>query len=142
MAVATTKQPRSNAAAGCMATGRHGEPKLDCARGPLSGATGCNDRELTRSGRPLVLGPVDTTLHEHLDVTGCPLEQQNDRAPKFPLFLSAQRTAVKQRPHQETGRQQVAMTEPVVLHHGRKGGCDGRDEVRPSAFNGLLGGPR
>ena len=52
----------------------------------------------------------------------------------------AQRTAVKQRPHQETGRHQVATSEPVVLHHGREGSGDGRDEVRPSVFNGLLGG--
>ena len=50
----------------------------------------------------------------------------------------AQRTAVKQRPHQETGRCQVATSEPVVLHHGREGGGEGGDEVRPSAFNGLL----
>jgi hypothetical protein len=30
----------------------------------------------------------------------------------------------------------------VVLHHGRVEGGDGRDEVRPSVFNGLLGGAR
>src|SRR5258706_15937141 len=34
---------------------------------------------------------------------------------------SAQRTAVKQRPHQETERRQVATSEPVVHHHGREG---------------------
>src|SRR5438046_995450 len=46
---------------------------------------------------------------------------------------SAQRTAVKQRPHQETEALQVATSEPVVLHHGREGGGAGHDEVRPSA---------
>jgi hypothetical protein len=45
----------------------------------------------------------------------------------------AQRTAVKQRPHQETRRCQVVTSEPVVLHHGREGGGGGHDEVRPSA---------
>jgi hypothetical protein len=45
----------------------------------------------------------------------------------------AQRTAVKQRPHQQNGRPQVATSEPVVPHHGREGGGDGHDEVRPSA---------
>jgi hypothetical protein len=34
----------------------------------------------------------------------------------------AQRTAVKQRPHQETERHQVATSEPVVHHHGRQVG--------------------
>jgi hypothetical protein len=34
----------------------------------------------------------------------------------------------------------VATSEPVVLHHGREVGGASRDEVRPSAFNGLLGG--
>jgi hypothetical protein len=35
------------------------------------------------------------------------------------------------------------MTEPVVLHHVLKGDGAGRDEVRPSAFNGgaLSGAP-
>src|SRR5258706_533891 len=46
---------------------------------------------------------------------------------------SAQRTAVKQRPHQETRWSQVAMSEPVVLHHGREGGGAGHDAARPSA---------
>ena len=49
------------------------------------------------------------------------------------LARSAQRTAVKQRPHQETGRPQVETSEPVVLHHGRQGDGAGHDEVRPSA---------
>ena len=48
-------------------------------------------------------------------------------------FPSAQRTAVKQRPHQETERSQVATTEPVVLHHGREGGGTDHDDVRPTA---------
>jgi hypothetical protein len=52
---------------------------------------------------------------------------------------SAQRAAVKQRPHQETTSYPEAMSEPVVHHHGREGGGAGSDEVRPSAFNGLLG---
>lgn len=56
--------------------------------------------------------------------------------------LSAQRTAVKQRPHQETERLQVATTEPVVLHHGREDGGAGGDDVRSPVFNGLLGGAR
>jgi hypothetical protein len=34
----------------------------------------------------------------------------------------------------------VATSEPVVHHHGREGGGFSRDEVRPSVFNGLLGG--
>jgi hypothetical protein len=34
----------------------------------------------------------------------------------------------------------VATSEPVVLHHGREGDAAGGDEVRPSVFNGLLGG--
>ena len=37
---------------------------------------------------------------------------------------------------------QMAASEPVVLHHGREGGGPGRDEARPSVFNGLLGGGR
>jgi hypothetical protein len=35
----------------------------------------------------------------------------------------------------------VAMSEPVVHHHGREGGRCGQDEVRPSAFNGLSASP-
>ena len=31
------------------------------------------------------------------------------------------------------------MTEPGVHHHGREGDGAGHEEVRPSAFNGLLG---
>jgi hypothetical protein len=38
------------------------------------------------------------------------------------LFLSGQRTAVQLRPHQQTMRWQVAMTEPVVDNHGRQAG--------------------
>jgi hypothetical protein len=34
----------------------------------------------------------------------------------------------------------VATSEPVVLHHGREEDGAGYDEVRPSVFNGLLGG--
>ena len=34
----------------------------------------------------------------------------------------------------------MATSEPVVLHHGREDGDGGHDEVRPSVFNGLLGG--
>jgi len=45
----------------------------------------------------------------------------------------AQRTALEQRPHQETGGCQVATREPVGLHHGREGGGDGHDEAWPSA---------
>src|SRR5687768_12306782 len=47
-------------------------------------------------------------------------------APKFP---SAQRTAVKQRPHQETRKRQMATSEPAVLHHGREGAGAGGDEA-------------
>ena len=46
---------------------------------------------------------------------------------------SAQRTAVKQRPHQQKRTHQTATSEPVVPHHGRQGGVDGHDEVRPSS---------
>ena len=49
------------------------------------------------------------------------------------IHPSAQRTAVKQRPHQETGSCQVATSEPVVLHHGREEGSTGGAEVRSSA---------
>jgi hypothetical protein len=59
-----------------------------------------------------------------------------------PLSSYAQRTAVKQRPHQETRRYQVATSEPVVVHHGREGGRRRSRGVRPSVFNGLLGGAR
>ena len=45
----------------------------------------------------------------------------------------AQRTAVKQRPHQETESCQEATSEPVVRHHGREGGGAGSNEVRPTA---------
>jgi hypothetical protein len=34
----------------------------------------------------------------------------------------------------------VATSEPVVRHHARQGGGAGGNEVRPSVFNGLLGG--
>src|SRR5687768_8327043 len=44
----------------------------------------------------------------------------------------AQRTAIKQRPHQQTKRWQVATSEPVVHDHGREGGGAGGDEVRPT----------
>jgi hypothetical protein len=40
----------------------------------------------------------------------------------FSGLESAQRTAVKQRPHQENKRSRVAMSEPVVHHHGRERG--------------------
>jgi hypothetical protein len=43
---------------------------------------------------------------------------------------SAQRTAVKQRPHQETTSYQQATSEPMVLHHGREVGGVAHDEVR------------
>jgi hypothetical protein len=36
----------------------------------------------------------------------------------------------------------VATSEPVVLHHGRQEDDAGGNEVRPSVFNGLLGGAR
>ena len=56
------------------------------------------------------------------------------------MRASAQRTAVKQRPHQETERHQVATSEPVVHHHGREGaGCRWRRGAA-GCFNGLLGG--
>ena len=52
---------------------------------------------------------------------------------------SAQRTAVKQRPQQETRRWQVATSEPVVLHHGREE-RGGRSRRRAAvSFNSLLG---
>jgi hypothetical protein len=38
-----------------------------------------------------------------------------------------------ERQAQETGRQQVATSESVVVHHGREGGGDARDEARLSA---------
>jgi hypothetical protein len=50
----------------------------------------------------------------------------------------AQRTAVKQRPHQETGRHQVVTTAPVVLHHGREGGRYMSRRGAAVCFNGLL----
>jgi hypothetical protein len=47
--------------------------------------------------------------------------------------LSAQRTAVQLRPHQQTETLHGAMTEPVVIHHGREVGGAGHDDVRPTA---------
>src|SRR6188768_1974639 len=62
---------------------------------------------------------------------------------RLPVCIpSAQRTAVKQRPHQETERCQVATSEPVVLHHGREGGPDGSRPGAAVCFNGLLGSQR
>jgi len=55
---------------------------------------------------------------------------------------SAQRTAVKQRPHQETTGCRQAMTEPVVLHHGREGGPCRRQRGAADCFNGLLASSR
>jgi hypothetical protein len=52
----------------------------------------------------------------------------------------AQRTAVKLRPHQETTTCPVATSEPVVITTGDREDGTGKEEVRPSAFNGLLGG--
>jgi hypothetical protein len=46
---------------------------------------------------------------------------------------SAQRTAVQLRPPQQMEEQQLAMTEPVVHHHGRESGGAGHDDVRPTA---------
>ena len=58
----------------------------------------------------------------------------------------AQRTALKQRPHQETPTCQVATSEPVVVHHGREGRrCRSRRVAAVGAaacLNGLLGGLR
>src|ERR1041384_85590 len=51
----------------------------------------------------------------------------------FPRIAPAQRTGVQLRPHQETGRHQVATSEPVVGHHGREGGSASGHEARPSA---------
>ena len=57
------------------------------------------------------------------NATGCLFETTRHENISNPRVLPpAQRTAVKQRPHQETGRQQVATSEPVVHHHGRQGG--------------------
>jgi hypothetical protein len=58
------------------------------------------------------------------------------------IVSPAQRTAVKQRPHQQTESCQVATSEPVVHDHGRETDGPSHNEVRPSGFNGLLGGAR
>jgi hypothetical protein len=58
------------------------------------------------------------------------------------LVQRLQRTAVKQRPHQETGRQQAATSEPVVLHHGREGRRCRSRRGAADCCNGLLGGAR
>jgi hypothetical protein len=50
------------------------------------------------------------------------------------------RTAVQQRPHQETGRVQVATSEPVVLHHGREGGRRSSRRGAAGCCNSLLAG--
>jgi hypothetical protein len=34
----------------------------------------------------------------------------------------------------------VGTSEPVVVHHGRQDDGAGGEDVRPSVFNGLLGG--
>jgi len=54
----------------------------------------------------------------------------------------AQRTAIKQRPHQQTMRSQVAKTEPVVFHHGREESGHGGGELRPSASIACWGAHR
>ena len=46
------------------------------------------------------------------------------------MTLSVQRIAVQLWPHQQTTRQQVAVTEPVVLHHGRQEGVAGSNKAR------------
>jgi len=61
---------------------------------------------------------------------------------QLPACSPAQRTAVKQRPHQETRRHQVATSEPVVDHHGREGGGDVSNEARPSASTACWAAPR
>src|SRR5437868_649373 len=58
------------------------------------------------------------------------VEKRSGHRHDVPSHRSVQRTAVKQRPHQETRRRQVATSEPVVLHHGREGGSDACHEAR------------
>src|SRR5689334_10203351 len=67
-------------------------------------------------------------------------QPSSSSAMSMPVSLSAQRTAAKQRPHQETERHQQAMSEPVVVHQGDQRGGHGHEEVQPSAFKGFLGG--
>ena len=68
------------------------------------------------------------------------LEQQRRREQISICFLSAQRTAVKQRPHQQTERRQVGTSESVVLHHGREARRCSWRRGAAVCFNGLLGG--
>jgi hypothetical protein len=86
-----------------------------------------------RSGTWPRLRIASTTAPSSRGATGCLLEEHIARARSATPFLSGQRTAVKQRPHQEITSGQVATSEPVVLHHGRQGGGDCHDEARPSA---------
>jgi hypothetical protein len=52
----------------------------------------------------------------------------------------AQRTAVQLRPHQETGGVRWRSASPWYITTGERVDGEGHGEVRPSAFNGLLGG--
>jgi hypothetical protein len=56
------------------------------------------------------------------------------------MATPAQRTAVKQRPHQETTSLQAVMTEPVVPDHGREGRRIKSRRGAAVSFNSLLGG--
>ena len=60
-------------------------------------------------------------------------QRTQTRPPSRAPLSSAQRTAVKQRPHQETGRSPSGDERARALHDGREGGGGGRDNVRPSA---------
>jgi hypothetical protein len=66
---------------------------------------------------PTPIPPVNRSRFK-LDQATCSISisHRKDRQP----LQSGQRTAVKQRPHQETGRHQEVTSEPVVLHHGRQ----------------------
>jgi hypothetical protein len=64
------------------------------------------------------------------------------RSTPFSTLLTppVQRSAVKQRPHQETASCPVATSAPWYFTTGDREDGAGHDEVRPSVFNGLLDG--
>jgi hypothetical protein len=61
------------------------------------------------------------------------------RVPRTTLH-SPQRTAIKQRPHQETTTSQLRLPSPWYITTGERWDAAGHDEARPSAFNTLLDG--
>ena len=116
--------------------------RLARAVGPV-GATGCNERERSRSVRPLVLEPVATRSWVPLRRARWPARAPKKtratsrgsfRPPNVPL-LSCGRI-------QKPRRHQMATSEPVVHHHGRQAERCRSRRGAAVRFNSLLGGAR